>query len=285
MNIGFWNIESKPKKKNNKIFLKDLSDYMVMLTIERQLDIICLAETRDDINLSFITKLNTIVRDSYSIIKCSKDKLTVISRYSNTSFEDKSHLYKSTRWTAHKLTIDSLIELNLFAVHFHSKTSWSEASLALECVNFARDILVVEEQTKCKNTILIGDFNMNPFENGLVAANGLNALSDLEYAIKTPKGRDIDGTFYEFFYNPMWSFFGDINRQYGTYYYRTPGHISHEWNIYDQIIMRPRLKSYLDDPFLKIIKNIGGEDITKVFNRPDREVYSDHLPVILKLKF
>lgn len=288
MNIGFWNIESKVKKpskaKKKTNVIKDLSDYLAEWTVENELDIICLAETRDDIILSFIIKLNAISKSNYSQIKCAKDKLILISRYSDTVFEDKSGLYDSTRWTAHKITIPSIIELNLFAVHFHSKASWPEASLSLECVNFARDIKLIEKSTNTNLTVLIGDFNMNPFENGLVAANGINALSDLDYTAKSKKGRKVNSTYYDFFYNPMWNFFGDLNKHYGTYYYRTPGHVSQEWNMYDQVIIRPTLKPYLNKPFVKIIKKIGTENLIKAYGRPDKDKYSDHLPIVFSLK-
>lgn len=278
MNIGFWNVNSPDNKK-------DLSDSLVSLTLEKQLDIICIAEIKDAIVLAFLKKINKSgTTNKYSQVKSTKNKLTIISRYTNTVFEDKSSLYSSTRWTAHKVSIPSIISFNLISVHFHSKINWSEASLALECVNLSRDITKIESDSKCSETILIGDFNMNPFENGLVAANGINALSDLNYGTKRKSGRTIDGTKYKFFYNPMWNFFGDFTEPFGTHYCRVPGHISHEWHIYDQIIFRPTLKQYLHKPFVEIVKKIYTDSLTKNFSRPDKVNYSDHLPIILKLK-
>ncbi len=103
------------------------------------------------------------------------------------------------------MTIPSIINLNIISVHFHSKVNWSSASLALECTNLSRDIAIIENDTNCENTILIGDFNMNPFEDGIVAANGLNAIQDLNYSIQREK-RIIDRVSYKYFYNPMWNF-------------------------------------------------------------------------------
>lgn len=278
MNIGFWNVNSSDNKK-------DLSDSLVSLTIEKQLDIICIAEIKNATILSFLKKINkTGTTQKYVHIKSAKDKLTIISRYANTVFEDKSSLYASNRWTAHKVSIPSIINFNLITVHFHSKINWSEASLALECVNLSSDIAKIENDTKCSDTILIGDFNMNPFENGLVAANGINALADLNYASKRKAGRNIDGTKYKFFYNPMWNFFGDFKEPYGTHYCRVPGHVSHEWHIYDQVIFRPSLKQYLNKPFVEVVTKIYTNSLTKNFSRPDKVNYSDHLPIILKLK-
>ena len=278
MNIGFWNVNSSD---NNK----DLSDSLVSLTSEKQLDIICIAEIKDATTLSFLKKINkSRTKQKYIQVKSVKNKLTIISRYANTVFEDKSSLYGSNRWIAHKISIPSIISFNLISVHFNSKLNWSEASLALECVNLSRDIALIESDSKCSETILIGDFNMNPFENGLVAANGINAVADLNYSFKKKSGREIDGTKYRYFYNPMWNFFGDFTEPYGTHYCRVAGHISHEWHIYDQIILRPTLKQYLDKPFIEIVKKIYSEDLTKKFSRPDKVKNSDHLPIVLKLK-
>lgn len=278
MNIGFWNINSFD---NNK----DLSNSLVSLTLEKQLDIICIAEIKPVIVDSFLKKLNNLgTNQKYTKIKSCKDKVTVISRYPNTVFEDKSSIYESNRWITHKISIPSIITFNLISVHFPSKVNWSEAGLALECVNLSRDISKIEDDTKCSETILIGDFNMNPFEHGLVAASGINALVDLNYAVKKSKGREINGTHYKYFYNPMWNFFGDFTEPYGTHYCRVPGHISHEWHIYDQIILRPSLEPYLKRPFVEIVAKIYNENLTKNFGRPDSENYSDHLPIVLKLK-
>jgi len=278
MNIGFWNVNSKKAKK-------DLSDSLVDLTLEKDLDILCIAEILDNDTILFLKKINAKSKSQkYNQIKCSKDKLILISRNSGNIFEDKSQLYNSHRWIAHKVTIPSIITFNLISIHFHSKLNWSENSLALECVNLSRDIELVEKANQCINTILIGDFNMNPFENGLVAANGINAISDLDYASKNKNGRKIDGTYYKYFYNPMWNFFGDFKVPYGTHYCRVPGHISHEWHIYDQVILRPSLKQYLIKPFIEIVDKINADDLTKKYNRPDNVNYSDHLPIILKLK-
>ena len=123
---------------------------------------------------------------------------------------------------------------------------------------------------------------MNPFENGVVASNGINALQDLNYLKDNPKGREIDGVFYRYFYNPMWNYLGDFETPYGTMYHRTSGHISQEWNLYDQIIIRPEMHNYLQKDGVSIITNIAGQSLLKSYNKP-QEKFSDHLPILLKL--
>ena len=81
----------------------------------------------------------------------------------------------------------------------------------------------------------------------------------------------------------MWSFFGDSTLPFGTHYYREPGHVSREWNIYDQIIYRPSLSNYIDKAKLEIVYSIGGQNLINALNRPDKDFYSDHLPIIFEI--
>jgi endonuclease/exonuclease/phosphatase family metal-dependent hydrolase len=284
MVIAFWNI-------NNNT---DIADLLIDFVKENEVDILLLAESEkksngsratkvDDIILDFIikTKKQTLVRD-YKFIPNRDFRVKILSSFSPSCFKQKSYLFKSTRWTALYITIPNIIDINLFPVHFHSKVNWSDASQALECVNFSRDISLIENDTNCYNTILIGDFNMNPFESGIIGANGLNAVQDLNYAHSKPHGKDIDGTFYKYFYNPMWNHFGDKTLPYGTHYYRSSGHYSLDWNIFDQIIIRPQMKSYLKVDSFKIINTIFGKNLLNKNNRLNKNI-SDHLPILIDL--
>jgi hypothetical protein len=155
------------------------------------------------------------------------------------------------------------------------------------CALLIQHIRHVEEQNGHKRTIIVGDFNMNPFENGIMNANGLHSIMDRDIA-KTGS-REVLGAEYEFFYNPMWFFFGDLGRGgvNGTHYYNTSTYLNHFWNMYDQVLVRPDLINNFDDNNLFIIENINGVSLTKVVRstlRIDDEI-SDHLPLKFKLNF
>lgn len=284
MTIAFWNI-------NNNT---DLADMLIDFVKENDIEILLLAESQkskkndrgctvDDILLDFIIKSKSMLTSVFNIIPNSDFRVKVISSLDPKVFTLKSSLFNSSRWSAFHINIPGVIKLNLFPVHFYSKINWSEHSLALECVNFSRDVSIVENDTYCFNSILIGDFNMNPFEHGVVASNGIHALQDLNYLATEIKGREIDGSYYKYFYNPMWNFLGDESPPYGTMYHRASGHVSHEWNIYDQVILRPELKKYITKKSTKIITSIAGQSILKKYDRPN-EKYSDHLPITITLK-
>lgn len=270
MVIGFWNVNRK-----------ELSDSIIDFVLEKQVDLLYLAEANDNTILEFLKKSRYLIKNrSFIQLDSGATKITVLTSFNESIFTNNRDLHSSPRWLAYQL--QNIIRLNVVSVHFHSKVNWTSASLALECTNLARDIALIEEYNSCENTILIGDFNMNPFEDGMVAANGLNAIQDLAYS-EYSKDRTIDEVVYKYFYNPMWNFFGDSKEPYGTHYCRVSGHISQEWNIYDQIILRPSLKKFLKKDSIQIVNSLKGEKLTKAFGRPDEKNYSDHLPIVLNL--
>jgi len=290
MVIAFWNI-------NNNT---DLGDVLVDFVKENDVDILLLAEsdknpknkrtvTVDDIILDFLSKIRYQQQNrAWNEIKNSDFRVKAISSLDQSVFRlekdiDKGGIIQSSRWSIFSIEISGRIKFNLFPVHFHSRKDYSEFSLALECVNFAMDIKKVEEKTKCENSILIGDFNMNPFEYGMVAANGINATRDLNYLKQKSHLKVVDNVKYTYFYNPMWNFLSNNDVPYGTMFYPAPGHISLGWNIYDQILLRPGLLSYVSNDSIKIITEISGQSILKKFDRPNED-YSDHLPILLDIK-
>lgn len=273
MVIGFWNINRK-----------NLSDSIVDFVQEKQVDILYLAEADDNTIFEFLKKVRKVIKNrSFKQLDSGLTKISLLTSYDKNIFSNNKKIYSSPRWLAHQLILPNRLSLNIISVHFHSKVNWSSASLALECTNLARDIALIEKKNNSENTILIGDFNMNPFEDGMVAANGLNAIQDLDYT-EHRNNRKIDGISYKYFYNPMWNFFGDKKEPYGTHYCRVSGHISQEWNIYDQVLFRPSLKKFIERDGIEIVSELKDDKLTKAFGRPDEKKYSDHLPIVLKLK-
>lgn len=273
MNIGFWNLNKK-----------NLSDLLVELVSSRDLDILVLAECKIGTTLDFLRKIKAVVKNhQYKLVPCSKDRLTIITRYDLNVFTDKSHLYKSTRFVAFTVRIPSIVEFNLMGIHFHSKVHWSDISLAMECATAARDISLVETETDNYQTIVIGDFNMSPFESGMVAANGFHALYDLNQLEAAPQGRTIDATHYPYFYNPMWNFLGDHNPPFGTIFYKQSGNVSYDWHIFDQVLFRPSVRKFLAKKYVEVISRINTYSLVNAMQRPDKDQYSDHLPILFSL--
>jgi hypothetical protein len=83
----------------------------------------------------------------------------------------------------------------------------------------SEEIRRVETSVGHSRTVVVGDLNMNPFEDGMISADGFHAVMTSEIANKQP--RSIQGNQYPFFYNPMWGRFGDNSEgPPGTFYQR-----------------------------------------------------------------
>ena len=91
---------------------------------------------------------------------------------------------------------------------------------------------------------------------------------------------------HHFFYNPMWSCFGDRETgPPGTYYYDRAEAVNYFWNIYDQVLLRPELLDGFDIDSLRIVTSAGETALLDSSGRPDKAKASDHLPIVFSLNF
>jgi hypothetical protein len=172
------------------------------------------------------------------------------------------------------------LKLLLVAVHFPSKLHRSSVSQTLFAARLSRAICAAEDRVGHANSLVIGDLNMDPFEDGVTAADCFHGVMDKQ--IVRENGRMVDGQKKFYFYNPMWNFLGDERTgPPGTYYHRG-GQVSQFWHIFDQVLLRPSLLPHYSPSAIQILTSIGGRDLLRE-GRIDTSV-SDHLPILLKLK-
>lgn len=130
-----------------------------------------------------------------------------------------------------------------------------------------------------RNTLVMGDFNVNPFEASMVNADTLHALSSKRIAKKA--SRIVYEDSYDMFYNPMWNKLGDENGD-GTYYYNSSQITNYYWHIFDQFIVRPEIADRINTKDIKIITEIGEYVLKKKSGIPDKGI-SDHFPLYFRL--
>lgn len=169
----------------------------------------------------------------------------------------------------------------LAVAHFVGKNYLSSAEQGMLAQEMAKEINRIEETVGHERTLVVGDFNMNPFEDGLTSATSLHAVMTRKIAQK--KQRVFQGNSYRYFYNPMWGLFGDRpDRPPGTYYHSSAGLAELFWHMIDQVLLRPDLMEFLDD--LAILDRIDGETLlTEQAGVPQQTTYSDHLPLAFRL--
>jgi endonuclease/exonuclease/phosphatase (EEP) superfamily protein YafD len=265
--ILFWNVGATSRREQ-------IAD----LAVNYDVDVVLLAEVADT-PFELLQSLNRI-STSYSYVKpLGNNRFSIFVRFPE---EFIGTLREDNRWTIRRLNPPGLDELLLAVVHLPSKKDWSEGSQSQECNRLAEDIRGAEENAGHRSTVLVGDFNMNPFENGMISARELHAVMDRRIA--RGGNRTVQGQIYPFFYNPMWSRFGDGSPgPPGTFYHRRSEHNVYFWNMFDQVLIRPSLLDRFNLEHLAIIDHTGEQKLLTGNGRPNRKVGSDHLPILFRL--
>jgi exonuclease III len=265
----FWNINGKP-----------LADLVAELAHVHDAQVIILAESKITIP-DLLLALNRRPAMGFHYCAGLSSAITIFAGFSSGFL---TPVFESERVSIRRLALPSRSDILLATVHFPSKLYWSDDSQAFECTELARQIALEEDKLGHRRTVLVGDFNMDPFETGMVAAAGLNSVMSRQIAardVRTVQGRD-----YRMFYNPMWGHFGDARSSTaGSYYYDSAQHVNYFWHMFDQVLIRPELTQSFDSSHVRIVTSFAGHQLVRQDGRPDAATYSDHLPVIFDLDF
>ncbi|TAD99332.1 MAG: hypothetical protein EAZ97_09125 [Bacteroidetes bacterium] len=125
---------------------------------------------------------------------------------------------------------------------------------------------------------------MNPFQEAMVQTTGFHAVMSREVAKK--ENRIVENENHEFFYNPMWSFMGDLSKfTAGTYYYSQSIPICYFWNMFDQVLIRPSLIPFFEEKNLQILDSDGINSFLDKNNLPNKNKFSYHLPIIFSINY
>lgn len=264
----FWNINKKP-----------LLESITWLVHNHNIDVLILAES--ELNETHLLKsLNLPGEPCFSIMPPGlPSRIKIYSRFSSRfikPIEDTGDI--AIRQIMPPIGLDML----LVVTHLQSKLYQKEQDQILNCTRFARKIEEVENIVGHTRTLVIGDLNMNPFECGIVGAEGIHAVSDRRIAARGT--RQVAGESRRFFYNPMWNYFGDAPPDPpGTYFYDTGTQVNLYWNLFDQVLIRPELLEVFSDENLRVVTEIGSRSLLSKSGRPDSNFASDHLLILLTL--
>ncbi len=263
----FWNINKRP-----------LQDRVAHLASRYAVDVLILAECAVDPDV-MLRALNGGGGNLYSSPTILATKIKLFTKLSPNKVQERYGDDSGDLIICH-LNVGSPPGLLLAGVHTPSKMDWSDSDQDFWASELVREIRREEGQIWSDRTILVGDFNMNPFDHGMVAAQGFHAVMTRELALK--RERTVKRRAYPFFYNPMWGLFGDrTNGPSGTFYLRGSKPVNYFWNMYDQVLVRPGLAEKLKE--VRIIDHDGVASLLTRFNLPEKSLGSDHLPILFEL--
>jgi hypothetical protein len=263
----FWNINKQP-----------LQDRIARIVVSYAVDVLVLAECATDSTV-MLGALNTASRQHYSFPLTPQTKTRLFANLSPRDVQDK-YADSSGDLTIWHLNLGGPPGVLLAGVHLPSKMDWSDHDQGFWASELIREIRREEGQVWSDRTILVGDFNMNPFDPGVIAAQAFHGVMTLDLARNLE--RKLKGRDYRFFYNPMWGLFGDRTEgPPGTFYLRASKPGNYFWNMYDQVMLRPWLAEKLKE--VRIIDNDGMDSLLTKSNLPKTSLGSDHLPILFKL--
>lgn len=203
MTFLFWNL-----------YKKQLQESIRRIVNLYAVDVIILAESTVD-PARILLVLNRDEPNFHYAPSIGCQKIHIFTKFTN----DFMPIVEEDRMTIRQLKTATMAQdILVAALHFPSKANWTESDQLSESPRYADLIQQAERQVNHQRTILVGDFNMNPYEKGMVNANGFNAV--MSQSIAEKRVRTVQKRKYDFFYNPMWGLSGDISAgPAGTYFF------------------------------------------------------------------
>ena len=273
MRVLFWNTGKRPVVA----LLRDLSR-------RRDVDILVLAEVAFSMG-EVVSQLNEDVERTYFLAqerlpRSFRRPLHILTRLG----EDQVVAIRDSAGITAKRVFPILgLDFTIVAVHLRSKLYQSHRDdQTLGTVRVSADIEAIEREVGHRRTLVIGDFNMDPFEPGLVSFDCFHAVMSRRTAQR--QSRTVEGRERFFFYNPMWNHFGDHPpNPPGSYYRAGSGRTEYFWHSFDQVLLRPDLLDHFQDDSLEVVTHVGDLSLVKENGAPDRTKGSDHLPLLFEL--
>lgn len=268
MKLLFWNINSKAEA------ISSVDEIVRNYSI----DLVILAEAKEHISRVCIRLGSQFHRiDNVN----PKTRVDLFYNKSNISSASMRLSSKDGYVAIYSIIPKNYHEINICALHLRSPLTAdivNRNALAMRCREYIED---AEEDSNHSRTVVVGDFNLDPFDSALVSSEGFHAV--MTKNIARQKKRIISAVKRLYFYNPMWKFYGDYdNRPSGTYFYKKADPVCHFWHIFDQVLIRPSLVECFVDVY--ILASDGNRDLINYQNIPRVEI-SDHLPIYMELNF
>lgn len=271
----FWNIYKKP-----------LDGLLALLANEHCPDVIILAECPAPV-AQFIERFNSAQKSVvYRFVTTPTQGIVVLTRPPTVLKEialEELVTERNGRVGFYRLTPFEGPDLLLVGLHLLSKQHLSRGEQTQMAGRTRRSLDAIEQHVNHRRTVVIGDFNMDPFESGMISAEGFHAVMDRKLIAKKGGQRILYGASRYFFCNPMWSLLGDESPgPPGTYYFE--GAVDrHYWHTFDQVLLRPDLLRNFKSTSVRVLTSAGATALLNAKGVPDKKKASDHLPLLVIL--
>ena len=168
---------------------------------------------------------------------------------------------------------------NIAGVHLPANPHGNHNDRFASLIALKDDLKELENSTNYKDTIVIGDFNTNPFSEEMIDKRSLNAVL-FKKVIEQKETVKYDHKLYRRLYNPMLLSLSEELHNYGSYYYNSGADCLY-WNLFDQFVINKHLLNRVKRFYY--CKGIMNNSFVSKNGIP-KEIISDHLPLIVEVK-
>lgn len=276
LTIAYWNVNDK-----------SIDDHVVSLAMQLQGTtksdvVLCLSE-KGGINIPYvIQKIASLGGGHWSDQVPKNNKFACIFNLPRDNLVSGNEIARSWQTTIIRGTPEEPREFYIWFVHLKSPHgSWKSQSVQDREAGLLRK--AIDQQSKfVTDTVVIGDFNMEPFSPAMVNPDKMNAVMCQRIAKKV--SRLIDGDKCHFFYNPTWKLLGDqtSNNQPGTFYNGGDSGDSTYWHMIDQALVRPDMIAAMPTNGFRVLTHSGKSNLLTA-NDLINNTISDHLPIAIQL--
>lgn len=266
--IVFWNV-------NNK----DLTHLVCAIANDTEADVIVLIENKQMTIASTLKALQKHVSKDFYYPYASSDSNKKFHCFSRNNLFDLSEVHSELRLSVRQFRFgyNSTLLALVHGVDIRNYDPETRQSLAQ---GIADQVRFAQKDKNIEKVILLGDFNMNPFDKGMNLARGFNAMMT-KACVKSGQRENV-GEMFDFYYNPMWNFFGDnISKPPGTIY-DTSNQGHYGWSMLDQVIIHHSIIELFQS--VEIMTSAGTESLMDKNRRPDVKKASDHFPIFVVFK-
>lgn len=260
MKLIFWNT-----KKHT-----DFSTMLEILSQERP-DILFLAETAESLIVSNSTLLNTNGYEYFENPGC--DRILIVKQTDLKLSLGKQSTYYSA-------IVNHTENVKVISVHLPSQMYQSMDSLKSHFRDFRSEIDIEFGSALTENIIVIGDFNVNPFEKPMIDFDGFAASNSIKLK-KEAVNLKVRKALY---YNPTWTLYQNNNFP-GTKYFKRPSTSSFdvlEHHFLDQVVLSYHMSQRITFEKIGLIHKTSNYIIFDVAKNSIQ--LSDHLPLIYEYK-
>jgi len=266
LRVMFWNSKGAPEALVAKVANHELADILV------------LAEARKH-PAPYLLALNRNPQSGFVACQTDCERISIYSRFPSDYFE---RLKDSRHVSIRRVNLPARPDFILVCLHLPSRLHQTPESQRTALMLLAQTVRAAEARTGISRSIIIGDFNCDPHEAGVVGAGGLHAVMSKERAQRMK--RVVSDREYPFLYNPMWSYLGDLSEgPPGTYHYAHSEYVELFWHCFDQVLLSPSMLEYMRKDSVRVITRVEGVDLADAKGYPNHERASDHFPLLLTL--